>query len=120
MPGNTKILISGVTRLEQFDLEDALAENVEFRSETLGPDEHGEFLTAAAVVTLAGLAIRAVAVWLAKNRSRGDVVDEELTVELPDGTRITRRIRARSTSSSELPDGVVTALEEVARMPIDG
>ena len=111
------VVLPGVTRLEQLDLEDTLGAEVDFCAEDLDPDEHGEFLTAGAVVALSAMAIKALAVWLSKNRCHNAVVDEEVTVELPDGTRMTRRLRVSSTSASTLPDGVAAALEELARAP---
>jgi hypothetical protein len=120
MSDDLKVIIPGVTRLEQLDLEDALAESVDFRPEEMGADQHGEFLTAVAVVTLSALAIKALAVWLAKNRSRDNLVEEEVTLELPEGTRMTRRIRAVSASASQLPEAVVSALQDLVRTPTAG
>lgn len=120
MSSELKLIIPGVTRLEQLDLEDALAESVDFREEELPADQHGEFLTATAVVALSALAIKTLAVWLAKNRNRDNHVEEEVTLELPDGTRVTRRIKASSTSASQLPEAVSSALEDLVRTPTAG
>ena len=49
-------------------------------AEELAPDQHGEFVIGVAVVALTALAIETLAVWLAKNRSQGNVVEEEVTL----------------------------------------
>src|SRR4051794_23212504 len=99
-----KIIIPGMTKLEQLDLEEALQEeDVEFGEQQLPAGASGEFLTVVAVVTLSALAIKTLAVWLAKNRASDNQIDEWLEIEYPDGTRVRRHIKTSSKKASELP-----------------
>lgn len=107
------LLIPGVTPFEQLGLEEALPAGVEFRPEELPPDQHGEFLTATAVVAVSTLAIRAIAAWLAMNRSQDNTIEEEVEVELPSGVRVSRRLTVHSRTASELPAQTASALTEL-------
>lgn len=117
MASDTKIIIP-VTRIELLDLEETLHGAVERRDEALDPDQQGEFFTAAACVALTALAIKALSVWLAKNRGRDDRIEESIKVELPNGTVVTRTLAVTSTSKSELPESAASALEEIARTTV--
>lgn len=107
------LLVPGLTPLEQLELEETLKQDVDFRPDELSPDQHGEFLTATAVVAVSTLAIKALAAWLAKSHGRDNTLEEQIEIELPDGTKISHKFAVKSRSASELPAETASALSEL-------
>jgi hypothetical protein len=99
--------------LDAFDRED-LRSNVDGSLLSVDQEKpaeaYGEFVTIA-VIVLAPIAIKALAVWLTKQRRRAEVFDD-VEIEYPNGSRVHRRLHIRMDSS--------TTESQVVKQLVDG
>ena len=79
----TEIHIHGLSKAEQIDLQNALADFVRFEVTTRDPAKHGEPATATAIIAVA--AIGALAAYLTKKRSNVRF-HKRVTVKKADGS----------------------------------
>ena len=80
------LYLGSLTRLDQLDMS-SLSEKapIEFREDMPIAHEHREFMTGTAVMVLGLAALRVIAMWIAKNRSRTNF-EHVYAIEAPDGT----------------------------------
>ena len=86
MDNTCALVLRDTSQLDRFELEQLAGPGlVEIVEPTVDPNEHGEFLTAAAVIWLSAQGIRVLATWLNKRRSE-EKVTVSGTLRKPDGS----------------------------------
>jgi hypothetical protein len=96
--------------LDQIELEEALgADSVEFYQEPPIEGTVAEPAMIAAFVTLGGMAIGALAIWLSKARHK-EVLKQSLTVQTPDGATVKWNIKVTASSEAEAQAEIVAQL----------
>jgi hypothetical protein len=111
--GTARVRIRGLDKLDARELEAQLGEEVAFEEEELTSDKAGEPATLIAIVWLTAMGIKALAQYLMKQLSRGEL-EIRLEMEAPDGTRTVKTIKFRGSSSApptaEETEAIATAL----------
>jgi hypothetical protein len=96
----TKLIIGGLSSLDEEELREALGEEVEFDEPAVPEGTLAEPATITAIITLGSLAIAALATYLSKGR-RSYLHKETFRIQHPDGRIEERTLEVRAASEEE-------------------
>ena len=117
---SVKIVIPGLTELDEEELRELLPEGVEFDRPETPEGSLAEPTTITAIIILAPLAITTLALWASKAR-RSFIRSERIKIIHPDGRVEERSLDVKASSEEEAKAGIAAELgkwlSEVQKSP---
>ena len=111
-----KLIISGLSSLDEEQLKEALGDEVEFDEPEVPEGTLAEPATITAIVTLSAMAISALAVYLNKTRRRY-LLEKAVKVVYPDGRIEEVTLKVEASSSEEAKTQLAAELAKLANQP---